>query len=205
MRKQYFHSFGVRVRSHGRFICLFLKFNKTYSSILRFINYLCKKLKMETELKQYQEKILERLLGQFKTINTIDIQEFTPRTTMVCHKCKGNNFVKNGVFKNRQRYKCKDCQNTQFPDVNTALHNLKLKDKWVDFVYIMLDKEQPYTCQKISDLLEINIKTAHQWRHKFLTAISEVEPIGDSQEIELDEIYLPFCVKGRIGKEKYDE
>jgi transposase-like protein len=160
---------------------------------------------METELKQYQEKILERLLGQFKTINTIDIQEFTPRITMVCHKCKGNNFVKNGVFKNRQRYKCKDCQNTQFPDVNTALHNLKLKDKWVDFVYIMLDKEQPYTCQKISDLLEINIKTAHQWRHKFLTAISEVEPIGDSQEIELDEIYLPFCVKGRIGKEKYDE
>jgi hypothetical protein len=69
----------------------------------------------------------------------------------------------------------------------------------------MLDKDQPHTCQKICELLDINIKTAHQWRHKLLTALSEVEPIGDSQEIELDEIYLPFCVKGRIGKEKYDK
>jgi transposase-like protein len=124
---------------------------------------------------------------------------------MVCIKCNGHNFVKNGVFKERQRYKCKDCNNTQFSDVNTSLYNIKHKNKWVDFVYIMLDKDQPFTCKKISELLEINIKTAHQWRHKFLTAISEVEPIGDSQEIELDEIYLPFCVKGRIGKEKYDE
>jgi len=160
---------------------------------------------METELKEYQEKILERLIGQFNTLNKINVSNFTPRVSMVCSKCGGSHFVKNGVFKERQRYKCKGCNNTQFSDVNTALYNIKLKDKWVDFVYIMLDKEQPHTCQKISELLEINIKTAHQWRHKFLTAISEVEPIGDSQEIELDEIYLPFCVKGRIGKEKYDQ
>ena len=160
---------------------------------------------METELKQYQQKILERLIGQFKSLNAINVSDYTPSKSMVCSKCEGSNFVKNGVFKERQRYKCKDCQNTQFADVNTALYNLKYKDKWVDFVYVMLDKNQPKTLQAISDLLEINIKTAHQWRVKFLTAISEIEPIGDSQEIELDEVYLPFCVKGRIGKEKYDE
>ena len=160
---------------------------------------------MKTELKQYQEKILAHLIGQFDSLNKIDISESTPRNTMVCSKCKGSNLVKNGVFKQRQRYKCKDCAHTQFPDINTALYNIKLKEKWVDFVYIMLDKDQPRTCKKIGESLEINIKTAHQWRHKFLTAISEVEPIGESQEFELDEIYLPFCVKGRIGKEKYDE
>jgi transposase-like protein len=160
---------------------------------------------MEADLKEYQKKILSRLIGQFDSLNRIEISEFTPTKTMVCSKCNGSNLVKNGVFKGRQRYKCKDCKHTQFPDINTALYKLKLKDKWVDFVYIMLDKDQPHTCRKISDLLEINIKTAHQWRLKFLTAISEVEPIGDSQELELDEIYLPFCVKGRIGKEKYDE
>jgi transposase-like protein len=160
---------------------------------------------METELKQYQEKILERLIGEFNAINSINVTDLTPRLTMICSKCKGSRFVKNGVFKERQRYKCKDCQNTQFSDINTALYNLKLKDKWVDFVYIMLGKDQPYSCQEISDLLEINIKTAHQWRHKFLTAISEVEPVGESQEVELDEVYFPFCVKGRIGKEKYEE
>lgn len=160
---------------------------------------------MEPELKHYQKQVLERLIGQFEALNAIDIGALTPKSTMVCSKCNGGNFVKNGVFKGRQRYKCKDCKNTQFSDVNTALYNIKFKDKWVDFVYIMLDKDQPHSCQKISKLLEINVKTAHQWRHKFLTAISEIEPIGESQEIELDEIYMPFCVKGRIGKEKFDE
>ncbi len=160
---------------------------------------------METKLKQYQSKVIARLIGNFRKLNAIDVSEFTPRSTMLCRKCNGHHLVKNGVFNKRQRYKCKDCNHTQFADANTALFNLKFKDKWVDFVYIMLDNEQPKSCEKISKSLEINIKTAHEWRLKFLTAISDIEPIGDSQELELDEIYLPFCVKGRIGKEKYDE
>jgi len=156
------------------------------------------------ELKSYQEKILARLLGDFSILNETEISEFTPRSTMICSKCGSIHFVKNGTYKQRQRYKCKDCLNTQFSDINTALYNLKFKSKWVDFVFIMLDKEQPKSCRKISELLEINIKTSHQWRHKFLTAISEVKELNILQEVELDEVYFPFCVKGRIGKEKYD-
>jgi transposase-like protein len=37
-----------------------------------------------------------------------------------------------------------------------------------------------------------------------LIALSEVENLSIGQEVELDEVYFPFCVKGRIGKEKYD-
>jgi transposase-like protein len=161
-------------------------------------------MEIQAELKNYQEKIIERLIGQFSVLNETDVSKFTPLGTMVCVKCGGDFFVKNGTHNDRQRYKCKKCKNTQFADANTALYNLKLKDKWVDFVFIMLDKDQPKTLKKIGELLDINIKTAHQWRHKFLTAISEVQQLEVSQEVELDEIYLPFCVKGRIGKEKYD-
>jgi len=160
---------------------------------------------LNIEIKSYQEKILERLLIQFEKINSTDISEFTPPCLMVCRQCEGSHFVKNGKHKERQRYKCKDCGCTQFADANTILYNLKLKDKWIDFVYIMLDKDQPKSCRKIGDILEINFKTAHHWRHKFLTALSDVEQMPISNEVELDEIYLPFCVKGRIGKEKYDE
>jgi transposase-like protein len=160
---------------------------------------------LNIKLKSYQEKILKRLLGQFEMLNETDISEFTPRSTMLCRQCRGSSFVKNGLHKGRQRYKCKDCGSTQFSDANTVMYNIKLKDKWIDFVYIMLDKEQPKSCRKIGVLLEIDYKTAHHWRHKFLTALKEVEQLSISNEVELDEIYLPFCVKGRIGKEKYDE
>lgn len=156
------------------------------------------------ELKNYQQKIIDRLLGKFNEINQIDIASVVAQDAMVCRNCNSTHFVKNGVHKGHQRYKCKTCQTTQFLDANTSLYNLKLKDKWVDFVLIMLERDQPTTCKKISEELEINIKTAHYWRHKFLSAINQTQDITVGTEVELDEIYLPFCVKGRIGKEKYE-
>jgi len=156
------------------------------------------------ELKNYQQKIIDRLLGKFNEINQIDIESIVAQDTMVCRNCNNTLFVKNGVYKGHQRYKCKTCHTTQFQDANTPLYNLKLKDKWVDFVLIMLERDQPITCKRISEELEINIKTAHDWRHKLLSSLNQENDIAVGTEIELDEIYLPFCVKGRIGKEKYD-
>lgn len=162
---------------------------------------------METldNLKPYQKKIMEKLLGKFSVINNMNALDIEQDEKMYCRKCGKDHFVKNGTYKGNQRYKCKGCGSTQYHDANTCLYNLKLKDKWVDFVLLMLEKEKKLSCQEIADELAINKKTAHHWRHRFLKAIEEQGDLELGQEVELDEVYLPFCVKGRIGKEKYDK
>jgi len=68
----------------------------------------------------------------------------------------------------------------------------------------MLDNENSKTTSKISEELDINYKTAFRWRHKFLLSLSNVDTIELSEETEMDKIYLPFTVKGVIGKEKFE-
>jgi len=69
----------------------------------------------------------------------------------------------------------------------------------------MLETKEHQSCRQIAEKLGINIKTAHNWRHKMLTSLNELHHLEVEAEIELDEVYLRFCVKGRIGKEKYTE
>ena len=78
------------------------------------------------DLKPYQQKILERFLNRFTTINGIDCHSISS-IGMICRKCGFDNFVKNGTTNGVQRYQCKNCKSTQFPDANTPLYNLKLK------------------------------------------------------------------------------
>jgi len=51
--------------------------------------------------------------------------------------------------------------------------------------------------------IKISIPTAHDWRHKMLSALHDSNPLNIGEEVELDEIYLRFNVKGTIGKEKF--
>ncbi|MCP4180990.1 MAG: IS1595 family transposase [bacterium] len=157
----------------------------------------------DIDLKLYQKNMLDKFLNQFLTNNDIDTSDIS-KSNMICRKCGQTHFVKNGTKNNIQRYKCKNCNSTQAADANTPLYNIILKDKWVDFIYIMLDENIRHTCQNIADQLEINIKTAHQWRHKLLSSLNKVNPINIDNEAEMDEVQLPFTVKGILGKEKFE-
>jgi transposase-like protein len=155
------------------------------------------------ELKPYQQKTVARFLDNFSMLNDLNLVSISSEG-MICRKCGTNHFVKNGWSNGVQRYKCKACRSTQFHDANTPLYNLKLKDKWTDFVFIMLDNERSKNSISISEELDISFKTAFRWRHKFLSSLNNVNNIELSEETELDEIYLPFTVKGVLGKEKFD-
>lgn len=156
-------------------------------------------------LKKYQKRLIKQLIEKFTKVNSLDLQELFLKEKMSCRKCGGTWFVRNGRYNTNQRYKCKHCNSTQFIDANTSTYNLKYKDKWIDFIVAMLEKEKIPSCATIGDELEINIKTAHRWRHKLMAALMEIESLNIEAEVEIDEIYLPFCVKGRIGKEKFDK
>jgi len=58
----------------------------------------------------------------------------------------------------------------------------------------MLSNEKPLSCVKMSKTIKVGVKTVHAWRHKFLAALNEVNPLKNKDEVELDEVYIPFCV-----------
>ena len=163
-----------------------------------------------SNLKKYQQKRIIKFLNKFLAINIIDT-DFIAGQEMVCSACGSTFFVKNGTYERKtddnkvQRYSCKKCESTQYRDKNTPLYNLKEKGKWVDFMYLMLDSEQPMSAVSISKALEISESTAFRWRHRFLSSLNEVNPLPVEEELEIDEVYFSFNVKGTIGKEKFDK
>ena len=163
-----------------------------------------------SNLKDYQQKKIIKFLNKFLAINIID-PDFITGKQMVCPDCGSKFFVKNGTYERKidekkvQRYLCKKCRGTQFPDINTPLYNLKEKSKWVDFVCLMLDKDEPMSCVSIAKALDVSERTSFRWRHKFLSSLNQVNPLSSAEEQEIDEVYFPFNVKGTIGKEKFEE
>ena len=155
------------------------------------------------ELKPHQQKTLENLLNLFSKLNNLNV-DGELREHMVCRACNGTHFVKNGGKDINQRYKCKGCGSTQAADYNTPLYGLRLKEKWNDFVYLMLDSDSKLVNRVVAEKLDINTKTSQAWRHKFLSALNQAMDIDIDGAIEVDEVILPFKVKGNIGEEKFD-
>jgi len=155
-------------------------------------------------LKPYQRRMVEEFLKTMSGVNNIDTQHIS-NGTMVCKSCGAHEFSKNGTTNGCKRYMCKKCRCTQFADGNTPLHYLQLKEKWPDFVYLMLDSQKPKSCTAMAKELDINYKTAFRWRHRLLSAFNKVAAIELLEETELDEVYFPLCVKGVLGAEKFDE
>lgn len=163
-----------------------------------------------SDLKSYQQNKVLEFLNVFSAINLIDTDLIAGKD-MCCKNCGSTFFVKNGTYKRKtnskksQRYKCKNCGSTQFEDGDTALYNIKMKEKWVDFVYLMFDEKEPMSIASISKATNISERTGFRWRHKFLASLNQVRQLSTEKEQEIDEVYFPFIVKGTIGKEKFKE
>jgi transposase-like protein len=129
------------------------------------------------KLKPYQKRKLEKFVSQLSVINSIN-QETILASEMECRKCGSGYFVKNGHSPGgAQRYKCKHCGCTQCIDANTPLYCLKYKDKWADFVFLMLDQDLRKTCDSIAEEIDVERKTAHAWRHKFASSVAKILPL----------------------------
>lgn len=152
-----------------------------------------------SKLKPHQKQELLASINQFLANNKIT--PFT-KTDLSCPNCSSKTFVKNGLFDSKQRYKCKGCSYSFSSTSDTSIHHIHKTDLWSDFIYLLLSSPIPLTLKELSEKLCISTKTAHVWKHKFLSSINEAEQIELNNCIEMDEVYLPFCVKGKRGYEK---
>ncbi|EKQ57421.1 MULTISPECIES: hypothetical protein [unclassified Clostridium] len=92
------------------------------------------------------------------------------RVVKCCPICGGSHYIKNGLYKGIQRYKCRECNKT-FSKATDSLWSYSKKNPeiWLEFIELMLEKKSLRFCAK---KLKISLVTAFFWRHKVLYALS---------------------------------
>ena len=116
-----------------------------------------------------------------------------------CAHCGHSKYVKFGVDKGSQRYKCKSCNRSFTEYTGTWMAGIHKKDKIDSYLQLMLEEQ---SLDKIKVNLQINKKTAFDWRHKILASIQDSDK-GDFTGItESDETFFLHSDKGREVKER---
>ena len=112
-----------------------------------------------------------------------------------CPHCGHTKYVKFGIDKGSQRYKCKSCKRSFTEYTGTWMAGLHKKDKIDDYLVLM---HQEKSLDKIKESLSINKKTAFDWRHKILAALQDDNDDNDFTGItESDETFFLASEKGR--------
>lgn len=111
-----------------------------------------------------------------------------------CPHCGHEKYVKFGIDKGSQRYKCRSCGRSFTEYTGTWMAGLQRKDKIDGYLALM---HQEKSLDKIKDALSINKKTAFDWRHKILSALQDTDKDGFKGITESDETFFLDSNKGR--------
>ena len=119
---------------------------------------------------------LQQTLAQISTTNSDIPKSQDSRRYLLdnklgcCPHCGHKKYVKFGIDKGSQRYKCKSCNRSFTEYTGTWMAGLQKKDKIDDYLALM---HQEKSLDKIKESLSINKKTAFDWRHKILAALQD--------------------------------
>jgi transposase-like protein len=123
-----------------------------------------------------------------------DIRETRFSGGLACLHCGSVSVKKNGKYRARQRYLCKDCGKTFNDMTNTPLSGTRYPHKWMKYFELMIEG---YTLPKIADILDIHISTAFYWRHKILNAVRSLGNQTLKGIVESDETFFLESDKGK--------
>jgi len=137
------------------------------------------------------------LLSEFSIYPVEDSINFSRKELLdnkqgCCPHCKSLNYKKHGMDKGSQRYKCKGCERTFTEFTGTWMAYLHRKDLAEDYLNLM---EEELSLDKIKNRLQINKKTAFDWRHKILSACEQQNSDSFNGITESDETFIPYSEK----------
>lgn len=110
-----------------------------------------------------------------------------------CPHCDHKKYVKYGIDKGSQRYKCKSCSRNFTEYTGTWMAGLHKKEKISSYLKLMVEEK---SLDKIKAELSINKKTAFDWRHKILSSLSGIDKGNFSGITESDETFFFQSEKG---------
>lgn len=123
-----------------------------------------------------------------------DIREARYSKGTYCPYCKSVHVIGHGHYRNRQRYKCKDCSKT-FNDLTCSpMAGTHHPEKWGKYIQCIADG---MTLPKIVKIIDISLSTAFYWRHKVLNSLSSMDIDSLSGIIESDETFFIESLKGK--------
>ena len=110
-----------------------------------------------------------------------------------CPNCHSTNIYKRGSQRDIKMYSCKDCKKWYSQSTGTPLWDIKLKQKWANYLRCM---REGYSLRKSASEVGICLQTSFDWRHKILASLDSLTPEKLSGVIECDELELPVNNKG---------
>ncbi|OXM84021.1 IS1595 family transposase [Paenibacillus rigui] len=123
-----------------------------------------------------------------------EIREVRFSNGLACIHCGSVGIKRNGKYRSRQRYLCKDCGRT-FNDMTASpISGTHHPHKWLKYFNMMVEG---VPLPKIAEELEIHISTAFYWRHKILNALRSLGFAKLRGIIESDETYFLESDKGK--------
>ncbi|WP_338780503.1 IS1595 family transposase [Metabacillus sp. FJAT-52054] len=122
-----------------------------------------------------------------------DVREKRFSDGLACVHCGSVSVKRNGTYRSRQRYLCKDCGKS-FNDMSgSPLSGTRYAHKWVQYFEMMIEG---YSLRKIAKKMKIHLSTAFYWRHKILFALKTVGHKTLTGIIESDETFFLESNKG---------
>ena len=152
-------------------------------------------LLLPKELENIISKAQEILNKKENSKGIIDLVIHNERQNICCPKCKSISIKRNGKYKGRQLYKCKDCKKKFNELTNTPFHHTRLNYKQIETAYDCLVNK--LSIRKSAKKIKVSTRTAFVLRFKLITCLKETKDKEKlTGNIELDEYYLSVNLKG---------
>ena len=151
------------------------------------------------EISKIIKKLNELLKKQESSKSIIGLVVKKEREKICCSECKSINIKKNGKYRGRQLYKCKDCGKKFNELTNTPFHHTRLTYSQIETAYqCLVDK---LSIRKSAKKIGISTRTAFTLRFKIISCLKQINKEKLSGNIELDEYYLSINLKGTKTKD----
>ena len=156
------------------------------------------------EKHRLREYLIDALTASSSTGTVLEeISERKNRDGYRCPDCESEHIVRFGKYytivdgeeMKKQRYRCKACKKTFTDLTNTALYRTRHLNCWMKFIECMIEG---YSLRKSAELIgNVTHVTLFYWRHKFLTALKQMEDSNFQGIVEMDETYFLYSEKGQ--------
>jgi transposase-like protein len=136
----------------------------------------------------------QKLMQEPKKIQKI-YNDILLKDNILCPYCGSSAIIKHSMYKDTQRFRCKECKRTFLPTTGTYIHNIKKKEKFLEYCEIV-KAEGLHTIKYMSERMGISVPTAFDWRHKILLSIPENKDKFDG-ETQAYDLWFLYSQKGR--------
>jgi transposase-like protein len=123
------------------------------------------------------------------------LQQVRWRDGVTCPRCRSDRTVRNGSYREFQRYLCKNCDRTFNDKTGTIFAHSKIAlRRWLFSIYAFLRFNT--SLRQLQCEIEVTHKTIHRRIERFARALDapSLDLVGP---VEIDEVYVSAGKKGR--------